>query len=88
MWQKYLLLEKLIVGLFIHLFIHSFAIYSSFDTEVVIYNMMCADRAFVMAIKLNNIKEKHINLNVEYYIQFIHADINKIKLTFILYVVM
>jgi len=39
-------------------------------------------------IKLNNIKEKHINLHVEYYKQFIHPDINKIKFTFIIYVVM
>jgi len=39
-------------------------------------------------IKLNNIKEKHINLNVKYYQQFIHADINAIKFTFIIYVVM
>jgi hypothetical protein len=36
-------------------------------------------------IKLNNIKEKHIKLNVEQYIHFIHAHINKIKFTFIIY---
>jgi hypothetical protein len=35
-------------------------------------------------IKLNNIKEKHINLKVEYYKKLIHADINKIKFTFII----
>jgi len=51
MWQKYLLLEKLIVGLFIYLFIYLFAFYSSFDTEVVIYNTMYADKAFVTANK-------------------------------------
>jgi hypothetical protein len=39
-------------------------------------------------IKLNNIKEKHINLNVEYYIQSIRADIDKSKFTFIINVIM
>jgi hypothetical protein len=32
-------------------FIHSFAFHRSFDTEVVMYNMMYADRAIVMANK-------------------------------------
>lgn len=65
-------------------FIHSCKSQRSFGIVIVIYNMVCAHRAFVMA----NIKEKYIQLNAEYFIQFIHVDINNIKIPFIINVIM
>jgi hypothetical protein len=38
--------------------------------------------------RLNSIKELHIKLNVTYYIHFIRVDINRIKFTFRIYVIM